>query len=146
MLPIVIDRRDAFRKPARHTLLDLAQCEQEKQSILADRSRQPGDARSENAELHRRRYPSASAIPTAAMLAIAALLTSLPQEALLADHKFKIGQTVDYSPGRLGMPAMSRLYKVVKLLPTEDGQLLYRIKGSSEPFERIAREKDLSRP
>lgn len=64
----------------------------------------------------------------------------------MADHKFKIGQTVDYSPGRLGMPAMSRLYKIVKLLPTEDGQLLYRIKGSSEPFERIAREKDLSRP
>ena len=38
------------------------------------------------------------------------------------------------------MPAMSRLYKIVRLLPPEDGHLLYRIKGSSEPFERDARE------
>jgi hypothetical protein len=40
---------------------------------------------------------------------------------------------------------MSRLYKIVRLLPPEDGQLLYRIKGSSEPYERVAREQDLSR-
>lgn len=64
----------------------------------------------------------------------------------MADHKYKVGQTVDFSPGRLGMPAMSRLYKIIKLLPPEDGQYLYRIKGSSEPFERVARERDLSRP
>ncbi len=64
----------------------------------------------------------------------------------MAEHKFNVGQTVDYSPGRRGMPAMSRLYKIVRLLPPEDGQLLYRIKGSSEPFERVAREQDLSRP
>ena len=44
------------------------------------------------------------------------------------------------------MPAVSRLYKVIRLLPSEDGQLLYRIKGTSEPFERVAREQDLSRP
>jgi len=44
------------------------------------------------------------------------------------------------------MPAMSRLYKIVRLLPPEDGRLLYRIKGSTEPFERVAREQDLSRP
>jgi predicted RNA-binding protein YlxR (DUF448 family) len=71
---------------------------------------------------------------------------SRTQENPLADHKFKVGQTVDFSPGRHGMPAMSRLYKVVKLLPPEAGQLLYRIKGTSEPFERVARERELSRP
>jgi hypothetical protein len=64
----------------------------------------------------------------------------------LADHKFKIGQTVDFSPGRSTMTSMSRLYKIVKLLPPQDGQFLYRIKGSSEPFERIASERDLSIP
>jgi hypothetical protein len=68
------------------------------------------------------------------------------QESSVADHTYKVGQTVDFSPGRLGMPAMSRLYKIIKLLPPEDGQYLYRIKGSSEPFERVARERDLSRP
>ena len=64
----------------------------------------------------------------------------------MADHKFKIGQTVDFSPGRGTMASMSRLYKIVKLLPPQDGQFLYRIKGSSEPFERIASERDLSIP
>lgn len=39
------------------------------------------------------------------------------------------------------------MYKVIKLLPPDEGgQFLYRIKGSSEPFERVAREKDLSLP
>ena len=64
----------------------------------------------------------------------------------MAVHKFKVGQTVDFSPGRGTMASMSRLYKIVQLLPPEGGQFLYRIKGNSEPFERIAGERDLSTP
>jgi len=67
-------------------------------------------------------------------------------ESLLAVHRFKVGQTVDFSPGRGTMASMSRLYKIIKLLPPENGQFQYRIKGSSEPFERIASERDLSSP
>lgn len=63
----------------------------------------------------------------------------------MAAHKFKIGQTVSYSPGRSAMAASSREYKIVRLLPPEDGQNLYRIKGISETFERMARESDLSK-
>lgn len=63
----------------------------------------------------------------------------------MAAHKFKIGQTVSYSPGRSAMAASSREYKIVRLLPPEDGQNLYRIKGVSETFERMARESDLSK-
>lgn len=68
------------------------------------------------------------------------------QEVPLSIHKFKVGQTVDYSPGRGTMSSGSRLYKIIRLLPPEDGQFLYRIKGSAEPFERVAREMDLSLP
>lgn len=67
-------------------------------------------------------------------------------ESPLADHKFKVGQTVDFSPGRSTMASMSRLYKIVMLLPPAEGDFQYRIKGTSEPFERIARERDLSLP
>jgi hypothetical protein len=67
-------------------------------------------------------------------------------ESPLAVHKFKVGQTVDFSPGRGTMASMSRLYKIVMLLPAEDGNFLYRIKGSSEPIERVASERDLSIP
>ncbi|MFM9939515.1 MAG: hypothetical protein ACKVP7_08475 [Hyphomicrobiaceae bacterium] len=60
-------------------------------------------------------------------------------------HKYKVGQTVSYSPGRSAMAASSREYKIIRLLPPEEGQNLYRIKGVSETFERMARENDLSK-
>ncbi len=60
-------------------------------------------------------------------------------------HKYKVGQTVSYSPGRSAMAASSREYKIIRLLPPEEGQNLYRIKGVSETFERMARESDLSK-
>ena len=60
-------------------------------------------------------------------------------------HKFKVGQMVNYSPGRSSMLASSREYKIVRLLPPEDGQNQYRIKGIAETFERMAKESDLSR-
>lgn len=58
-------------------------------------------------------------------------------------HKFKVGQLVDYSPGRLDAPASSSAYKVVRQLPAEGGDRQYRIKSTAEPYERIARESQL---
>jgi len=63
----------------------------------------------------------------------------------MTHHKFKLGQLVDYNPSRLGMPASSREYKIMRLLPPEGGELLYRIKSPGETFERVAKEPDLSR-
>jgi hypothetical protein len=60
-------------------------------------------------------------------------------------HKFKVGQLVDYNPNRLGMPASSRGYEILRLLPLEGVDLLYRIKSPGETFERVAKEQDLSR-
>lgn len=60
-------------------------------------------------------------------------------------HKFKIGQLVDFSPSRSGMPTASRDYKIVRLSPTEGGSPMYRIKSSSEAFERVAKEGELKR-
>ena len=62
----------------------------------------------------------------------------------MAIHKFKLNQTVTFTPAKMAMQATSREYKIVRLLPPEDGQNLYRIKGISETFERMARESDLS--
>jgi hypothetical protein len=59
-------------------------------------------------------------------------------------HKFKVGQAVDFNPGRTGMPPSSWQYKIVRLLPADGSDLLYRIKSSGETFERIAREQDLT--
>ena len=59
-------------------------------------------------------------------------------------HKFKVGQMVDYAPSRTGMSASSRGYKIVRLLPREGVDILYRIKSAGETFERVAKEQDLT--
>jgi hypothetical protein len=56
----------------------------------------------------------------------------------MANHKFKVGQMVDFIPSRSGVPASVRAYKILRLLPQEGGEPLYRIKTIAEAFERIA--------
>ena len=63
----------------------------------------------------------------------------------MTQHKYRIGQVVEYDPGRLGVRASSREYKIVRLLPPEGSELLYRIKSVGEVFERVAKERELSR-
>jgi len=63
----------------------------------------------------------------------------------MSQHKFRVGQLVDYNPGRLGMSASARQYKILRLLPAEGGDLLYRIKSIGEAFERVAKERELVR-
>lgn len=63
----------------------------------------------------------------------------------MSEHKYKVGQTVTFAPGRSSMQAWSSRYTIIKLLPPEGGQNQYRIKGVSEVFERMAKETDLSR-
>jgi hypothetical protein len=57
--------------------------------------------------------------------------------------KFKVGQTVDFSPSLRGLAASARLYKVTRILPTEGRERQYRIKTVAEAFERVARESEL---
>ena len=46
---------------------------------------------------------------------------------------------------KTGVPASVRSYKIVRVLPSERGEQLYRIKTIAEAFERIARESELLR-
>jgi len=60
-------------------------------------------------------------------------------------HKYKVGDLVGFAPGRRSMPASSGVYKIVRLVPPDGGENVYRVKSASEPFERTAREIELSR-
>lgn len=62
----------------------------------------------------------------------------------MASHKFKVGDVVDFLPSRQMMAASAREYKVVRLMPAEGVDNLYRVKCVTEPFERIARERELT--
>ena len=60
-------------------------------------------------------------------------------------HKFKIGQIVNYHPKNRMLSAARGTYKVTGLMPALDGQQPeYRIRHSSEEFERVAFENELS--
>jgi hypothetical protein len=56
-------------------------------------------------------------------------------------HKFKVGQAVMY----LGREKPLGPYKVTQLMPSEGGDFQYRIRNTSEPHERVVKERDLDR-
>jgi len=59
-------------------------------------------------------------------------------------HKFGIGATVYFTASNMSRPAATGTYEVIRLLPTEGDDYQYRIKSSTEAFERVARESQLA--
>jgi hypothetical protein len=60
-------------------------------------------------------------------------------------HKYRVGETVYYTSPTFGRTAASGRYTVVKLLPSESDDYQYRIKSTSEAFERVAKESQLDK-
>jgi hypothetical protein len=61
-------------------------------------------------------------------------------------HKYTVGETVQYTAGAYSRSRTSGSFQVVKLLPSEGDENLYRIKSEGEPYERVAKESQLDRP
>jgi hypothetical protein len=61
----------------------------------------------------------------------------------MSEHKFRIGQTLDYRPDRRSIQPHSGKCKVVSLLHTEGDDPQYRIRCVSESFERVVWESQL---
>lgn len=59
-------------------------------------------------------------------------------------RKFKLGQRVRFSPTKSGLPPPNTTYHVVRLLPSEGSDQLYRVKCEEEAFDRVAKEYELS--
>jgi hypothetical protein len=66
--------------------------------------------------------------------------------AAMAEHKFKLGESVYLSPSPYFRAAPSGLYEVVRHLPEEAGECWYRIKSASEGYERAVKESQLQKP
>jgi hypothetical protein len=65
------------------------------------------------------------------------------QEWRVRTHRFAVGQSVRFVSGVVGRPGAAGNYKVVRVLPSDGDEQLYRIKSASEPHERVARESQL---
>jgi hypothetical protein len=60
----------------------------------------------------------------------------------VGEHKFKIGQAVEYHPSRWLFAPITG-YVVLAVLPKRDGEFEYHIKHSDEKHERAAWESEL---
>ena len=60
-------------------------------------------------------------------------------------HKYRVGETVYFNSPSFGRAAASGSYTVVRLLPSEGDDYLYRIKSAGEAFERVAKESQLEK-
>jgi hypothetical protein len=71
----------------------------------------------------------------------ATLVSPFDREGPLSDHRFKIGQAVNYNP-RSGLGA--GVYLIVQLMPAAGDEPQYRIKSETEPRLRSAKESELT--
>jgi hypothetical protein len=58
-------------------------------------------------------------------------------------HKYKVGQTVRFTPGAHER-SWGGLYKVEARLPEERGDQQYRIKSMKDAHQRVVRESQIS--
>ena len=59
-------------------------------------------------------------------------------------HKYNVGETVYFTASNVARPAATGTYEVIRLLPTDGDDCQYRIKNSTEAFERVAKESQLN--
>jgi hypothetical protein len=60
-------------------------------------------------------------------------------------HKFPVGATVTFTASNVSRPAATGTYEIIRQLPTDGEDCQYRIKSSTEAFERVAKESQLAR-
>ena len=61
----------------------------------------------------------------------------------MSDHKFKIGQTLHFTPHRSTGVARAGTCKVMRLVSSDGADPQYHIKCLNESFERVAWESEL---
>ena len=60
------------------------------------------------------------------------------------EHKFGIGQVVNFTPGALTLETSIGLYEIVRHLPPEGPENQYRIKSVLDSHERVVRESQIA--
>jgi len=63
----------------------------------------------------------------------------------MARHKFNVGEFVHFAPSRPGVATPGPQYEIIRLIPADGIEHRYRVKSKAEPFERVAKESELSR-
>ena len=72
-------------------------------------------------------------------------IQSIAMEDAVSRHRFRIGQSVNYTSGPFGVGSGNGVYKITQLLQPEGDDFQYKIKSVAEPHERVAKESQLNR-
>ena len=64
----------------------------------------------------------------------------------MSEHKFRVGQSVNYLSGPHGRGPRGDVFKIIQCLPPQGGDYQYRIRAANEPHDRVAKESELERP
>jgi hypothetical protein len=78
------------------------------------------------------------------MLPEAASARTAATEGGMQQHKFAVGQTVDFLPGAGDTNVPRGKYKIQRLLPSETRDLQYRVKHTADGHERVVAESRLT--
>lgn len=70
----------------------------------------------------------------------------MPAEPLSAvkDHKYAVEQVVDFTPGRSNPEISPGRYEIVRHLPPDGSENLYRVRSLDDNHERVVRESQLA--
>jgi hypothetical protein len=63
----------------------------------------------------------------------------------MAQHKYSVGQNVNFTPDRNTDRSARGAYTIVKTLPESGGILQYHVKAKIDGHERVVREDQLDR-
>jgi hypothetical protein len=61
----------------------------------------------------------------------------------MANHRFAVGERVEFSPGRLDGNVPRGVYTVTRHMPSETPDMQYRVKNVRDSHERVVRESQL---
>lgn len=61
----------------------------------------------------------------------------------MSQHRFRIGDIVDFINSHVVLPAPTAACEILRLLPTDGDDPQYRVKCRTESFERVVRESQL---
>ncbi|HEX9324227.1 MAG TPA: hypothetical protein VF913_19220 [Xanthobacteraceae bacterium] len=64
----------------------------------------------------------------------------------MSEHKFGVGEKVDFVPAFHQRSAPTTEYQIVRQLPDHNGEFFYQIKSAREPHDRVVGESQLVRP
>ncbi|MBU6497206.1 MAG: hypothetical protein KGJ41_12420 [Rhodospirillales bacterium] len=62
----------------------------------------------------------------------------------MAQHKFAVGEMVDFRPGARDGNVPQGKYKIQRLLPSETSDMQYRVKHAVDGHERVVPESKLT--